>query len=61
VAKNIVAAGNCDRCTIQLSYAIGIPSLFRFTSRPTTPTMWTMRKLVDIVRQVVDFSPRADP
>ncbi len=59
VAKNIVAAGICDRCTIQLSYAIGVsePLSIYITTHNTNHV--DDAKLVEIVRQVVDFSPRA--
>jgi len=59
VAKNIVAAGICDRCTIQLSYAIGVsqPLSVYISTHGTSHVDDT--KLVDIIRQLVDFSPRA--
>ncbi|HBM91005.1 MAG TPA: methionine adenosyltransferase [Rhodospirillaceae bacterium] len=59
VAKNIVAAGICDRCTIQLSYAIGISEpLSIFISTHDTNKI-DDSKLVDIVRELVRFSPRS--
>ena len=59
VAKNIVAAGLADKCTIQLSYAIGV-------SRPLSihvETYGTGRqddgRLADRIGAVVDLSPGA--
>lgn len=57
VAKNLVAAGLCDRCEIQLSYAIGV-------AQPTSvnvDTFGTGRKsnaeLVQIIRENFDLRP----
>jgi S-adenosylmethionine synthetase len=58
LAKNVVAAGLADRCTIQLAYAIGV-------SRPLSiyvDTDGTGRvdegKLAKVLDQVMDLSPR---
>ncbi len=58
VAKNVVAAGLAARCTIQVSYAIGV-------SRPLSVFIDTHKtgtvddaKLSDVVMDVVDLSPR---
>jgi S-adenosylmethionine synthetase len=58
LAKNVVAAGLADRCTIQLSYAIGV-------SKPLSvyiDTHGTGRvdeaKLSSVLQQLVDLSPR---
>ncbi|MDA0702058.1 MAG: methionine adenosyltransferase [Proteobacteria bacterium] len=58
VAKNVVAAGLADRCTIQLSYAIGV-------SKPLSVYVDTYgtgqvdeAKLGKIIRELVDLSPR---
>jgi S-adenosylmethionine synthetase len=37
LAKNVVAAGMAERCTIQLSYAIGVASRCRSMPTPTAP------------------------
>ncbi len=59
VAKNIVAAGIADRCTIQLSYAIGISEpLSVYISTHGTHHV-DVDNIVDVVRGIVDFSPRA--
>ncbi len=58
VAKNVVAAGLAERCTIQLSYAIGV-------SRPLSVYVNTdgtgevdEAKLARVIQEVVDLSPR---
>ncbi len=60
LAKNVVAAGLADRCTIQLAYAIGV-------SRPLSvyiDTHGTGRdgidedRLAEVLQQLVDLSPR---
>lgn len=57
VAKNLVAAGLCDRCEIQLSYAIGV-------AQPTSVAVDTFgtgkktdEELVAIVRENFDLRP----
>jgi S-adenosylmethionine synthetase len=59
VAKNIVAADFCDRCEIQLSYAIGYP-------KPTSIFIETFgtekvdkEKIENAVMKVFDLSPKA--
>jgi S-adenosylmethionine synthetase len=58
LAKNVVAAGLADKCTIQLSYAIGV-------SRPLSVYVDTAGTgkvdvdcLSDVLQQLVDLSPR---
>ena len=58
LAKNVVAAGLAERCTIQVAYAIGV-------SKPLSvyvDTGGTGRvdesKLSDVLRELVDLSPR---
>src|SRR6056297_2166289 len=58
LAKNIVAAGMAERCTIQLSYAIGIShplSLFIDTEGTNEVDL---TKLEAVLRDLVDLSPR---
>ncbi len=59
VAKNIVAAGICDRCTIQLSYAIGISEPLSIYISTHDTNKVDDSKLVEVVREIVRFSPRA--
>ena len=58
LAKNVVAAGISDRCTIQLSYAIGVsePLSFYITTHDTAHVDDT--KLADVLRQLVKLTPR---
>ncbi len=58
LAKNVVAAGLAERCTIQLSYAIGV-------SKPLSVYVDTQdtgkvdeQRLSDALQQVMDLSPR---
>ncbi|MPZ09191.1 MAG: methionine adenosyltransferase [Kiloniellaceae bacterium] len=58
LAKNVVAAGLADRCTIQLSYAIGV-------SRPLSVYVDTQgtnevdeKKLSGALQELMDLSPR---
>jgi S-adenosylmethionine synthetase len=58
LAKNVVAAGLAERCTIQLSYAIGV-------SKPLSVYVDTAGtgevdedKLSDILQELLDLSPR---
>ncbi len=59
IAKNVVAAGVADRCTIQLSYAIGVSEpLSVFVSTHNTNHV-DDSKLVDVIREIVRLTPRA--
>lgn len=57
LAKNIVASGIADKCIIQISYAIGIAkplSLYVDTHKH----LLTNQKLIKIINDLVDLSPR---
>jgi S-adenosylmethionine synthetase len=58
VAKNIVAAGYADGCTIQLSYAIGVskPISVYINTHQTGTVPETL--LVEAVKKCMDLSPR---
>jgi S-adenosylmethionine synthetase len=57
LAKNIVAAWLCDRCEIQLSYAIGVAQpLSLFVETFGTATVDSQR-IVDAIRSHFDLSP----
>lgn len=58
VAKNIVAAGLADRCTMQISYAIGMsqPVSLMFDLHGTGKI--DADRLVQIVPKLIDLSPR---
>ncbi|MBP5292341.1 MAG: methionine adenosyltransferase [Lachnospiraceae bacterium] len=57
VAKNLVAAGLCERCEIQLSYAIGVatPTSINIDTDGTSPL--SDEKLIVIIRENFDLRP----
>lgn len=57
VAKNLVAAGLCERCEIQLSYAIGVatPTSINIDTDGTSPL--SDEKLIEIIRENFDLRP----
>ncbi len=58
LAKNIVAAGLADKCTIQLSYAIGVSQpLSVFVNTHGTGQV-AENALAALIREVMDLSPR---
>ena len=58
VAKNVVAAGLADRCTLQVSYAIGVSKpLSLYVDLHGTGNIEESR-LEEILGKVVDLSPR---
>jgi S-adenosylmethionine synthetase len=57
VAKNIVAAGYAERCTIQVSYAIGVAKpISLFVNTHGTGTV-PESALVDAINKSIDLSP----
>ena len=59
LAKNVVAAGLADRCTIQLSYAIGVARpLSIYVDIFDNPTKIDAAKLEKVLGEVMDLSPR---
>jgi S-adenosylmethionine synthetase len=58
LAKNIVAAGLADKCTLQLSYAIGVSKpLSIYTDLHGTGRI-AEDKLENVIGEVMDLSPR---
>ena len=58
LAKNVVAAGLADKCTLQLSYAIGVSQpLSLYVDLHGTGSV-AEDKLEKALRQVMDLSPR---
>ena len=58
LAKNVVAAGLADRCTIQLAYAIGVSKpLSVYVNHHGTGTVDEAR-LVTVLSALMDLSPR---
>ena len=59
LAKNVVAAGLADRCTIQLSYAIGVAKpLSIYVDLGDNPNKIDVAKLEKVLGEVMDLSPR---
>ncbi len=59
LAKNVVAAGLADQCTIQLAYAIGVAKpLSIYVDVGANPNKIDIAKLEKILGELVDLSPR---
>jgi S-adenosylmethionine synthetase len=59
LAKNVVASGLADRCTIQLSYAIGVSHpLSVYVDLHNTGRDVNEQKLEGVLRELVNLSPR---
>ena len=57
VAKNIVAAGLCDRCEIELAYAIGVPFPISVTVDAFGTAKIPEARIEQAVQKVFDLSP----
>ena len=57
VAKNIVAAGLCDRIEIQVSYAIGVSKPVSLYINTFNTNKIDENKILDIINKVFDFTP----
>jgi S-adenosylmethionine synthetase len=58
VAKNVVAANLADRCTIQLSYAIGVAKPLSIYINTHGTGRLSEQKLSEYLKNIVDLSPR---
>lgn len=58
LAKNVVAAGLADRCTIQISYAIGVSHPISFFLTTGGSARVDEQALETLLPQLVDLSPR---
>ena len=58
LAKNVVAAGLAERCTIQLSYAIGVSKPLSVYINTDGTGKVDEEKLGKVLQQMVDLSPR---
>jgi S-adenosylmethionine synthetase len=59
LAKNVVAAGLADRCTIQLAYAIGVAKpLSIYVDLADNPNKIDTAKLETVLAELMDLSPR---
>ena len=58
LAKNVVAAGLADRCTIQLSYAIGVAHPMSFYVNTHGAQDIDHKKLEKLLQEMVDLRPQ---
>ena len=58
LAKNVVAAGLAERCTIQLSYAIGVATPMSFYVNTHGADTVDTVKLARVLQELVDLRPR---
>ena len=59
VAKNLVAAGLCDRCEVQVAYAIGVAQPVSVMVNTFGTGKVEEIRLAELVREVFDMRPRA--
>ena len=59
MAKNLVASGICDRCYIQVAYAIGRATPVSIDVRTNGTGVVPDEKITEIVKKVFDFRPLA--
>jgi S-adenosylmethionine synthetase len=58
IAKNIVASGLADKCTIQLAYAIGVAEPVSIMIYTDKTQKISEKKIVELVRRNFDLTPR---
>jgi len=58
IAKNVVASGLADRCTIQLAYAIGVSKPLSVYVETYGTGQVDNNKLSSVIQEMVDLSPR---
>lgn len=59
VAKNLVAAGLCDKCEVQISYAIGVAEPVSVMVDTSGTGKIPSIRIAQIIREVFDLRPRA--
>jgi S-adenosylmethionine synthetase len=59
VAKNLVAAGLCERCEVQVAYAIGVAEPVSIMVNAFGTSVVSEHRLSELVREVFDMRPRA--
>lgn len=59
VAKNLVAAGLCERCEVQVAYAIGVAQPVSIMVHTFGTGKVSEDRLAELVREVFDMRPRA--
>jgi S-adenosylmethionine synthetase len=58
LAKNVVAAGLADRCTLQLSYAIGVAKPLSIYADLHDTGQVDVEKLEKVLMEIINLSPR---
>jgi S-adenosylmethionine synthetase len=58
LAKNVVASGLAERCTIQLSYAIGVSHPISFYVNTEETALVDEAAIETVLRELMDLSPR---
>lgn len=59
VAKNLVAAGLCEKCEVQVAYAIGVAEPVSVMVDTSGTGKIPSSRIAEIVREVFDLRPRA--
>jgi S-adenosylmethionine synthetase len=59
VAKNLVAAGLCEKCEVQVAYAIGVAEPVSVLVDTAGTGKIPSKRIAEIVREVFDLRPRA--
>lgn len=59
VAKNLVAAGLCDKCEVQVAYAIGVAEPVSVMINTFRTGVIPSEKIAEIVKETFDLRPRA--
>jgi len=59
VAKNLVAAGLCEKCEVQVSYAIGVAEPVSVMVDTSGTGKIPSARIAQIIREVFDLRPRA--
>jgi S-adenosylmethionine synthetase len=59
VAKNLVAAGLCEKCEVQVAYAIGVAEPVSVMVDASNTGKIPSSRIAEIIREVFDLRPRA--
>lgn len=59
VAKNLVASGICEKCEVQVAYAIGVAEPVSILVDTAGTGKIPAKRIAEIVREVFDMRPRA--
>jgi len=59
VAKNLVAAGLCEKCEVQVAYAIGVAEPVSVMVDTSGTGKIPSARIAKIIREVFDLRPRA--